>query len=445
MFLTREDGMILGPVCWLLGKIFNWIYMFVGFIGSHMGFTYVNLSVCVILFTFVLRGALFPLYFKQQRSSKIMSFIQPEIAKATKKYKGKTDQESMMKQQQETQKIQKKYGVSMASGCLTSLIQLPIFYGLYRVIQNIPAYVPSMTTKYEEIVGILKNANSDYINMITNVANESKVSTVTMAVKQLGDEPTKNQIIDVLDKLSTSDWDKLISAFNLSNDATLTSYVDQFHNMNQFLFGLNIADAPGWKLSIALVVPIVSALLQFLQTKISMKSSQNNNMDSNQQTANNMMKGMMYYMPIMSLIFCITLPIAIGLYWIVGSVIMIISQLIVDAYYNHQDKDELLAKCAEKAAKKQAKKKNPDKKSFYERMMDAQNGNVPTENSQSENINKMASSRLKSYVNPAHSVNVDSDDVTRRENVNYKPGSIGAKANIMLKYQNNSNDKGGNK
>ena len=45
MFLTREDGMILGPVCWLLGKIFNWIYMFVGFIGSHMGFTYVNLRV----------------------------------------------------------------------------------------------------------------------------------------------------------------------------------------------------------------------------------------------------------------------------------------------------------------------------------------------------------------------------------------------------------------
>lgn len=40
MFLTREDGMILGPVCWVLGKIFNWIYMFVGFIGiiweSHM-------------------------------------------------------------------------------------------------------------------------------------------------------------------------------------------------------------------------------------------------------------------------------------------------------------------------------------------------------------------------------------------------------------------------
>ena len=443
MFLTVEDGMILGPICWLLGKIFNWIYMFVGFIGSHMGFTYVNLSVCVILFTFVLRGALFPLYFKQQRSSKIMSFIQPEIAKATKKYKGKTDQDSV-KQQQETQKIQKKYGVSMASGCLTSLIQLPIFYGLYRVIQNIPAYVPSMTKTYGKIVEILSE-KTDYIKAISDVAGASKVSTVTMALKQMGDTPTNNQIIDVLDKFSKSDWDKLIANLDLTGNADLAGYVDQFHNMNQFLFGLNIADAPGWKLSIALVVPIVSALLQFLQTKISMKSSQNNNVDKSQQTANNMMKGMMYYMPVMSLIFCISLPIAIGLYWIVGSVIMIISQLIVDAYYNHQDKDELLAKCAEKAAKKQAKKKHPEKKSFYERMMDAQAGNVQTDNSQSENINKMASSRLKSYVNPAHSVNVDSEDVNNKANVNYRPGSIGSKANIMLQYQNKSNDKGGNK
>ena len=444
MFLTAEDGLILGPICWLFGNIFELIYKFVELITKAMGFNYVNLTVCVILFTFFIRACLFPLNFKQQKSSKIMSFIQPEIKKATKKYNGKTDQESLMKKNQETQKIQKKYGVSLTSGCLPTLIQLPVFYGLYRVIQNIPAYVPSMTKTYGKIVEILSE-KTDYIKAISDVAGASKVSTVTMALKQMGDTPTNNQIIDVLDKFSKSDWDKLIANLDLAGNADLTSYVDQFHNMNQFLFGLNIADAPGWKLSIALVVPIASALLQFLQTKISMKSSQNNNVDKSQQTANNMMKGMMYYMPVMSLIFCISLPIAIGLYWIVGSQIMIISQLIVDAYYNHQDKDELLAKCAEKAAKKQAKKKHPEKKSFYERMMDAQAGNVQTDNSQSENINKMASSRLKSYVNPAHSVNVDSEDVNNKADVNYRPGSIGSKANIMLQYQNKSNDKGGNK
>lgn len=39
----------------------------------------------------------------------------------------------------------------------------------------------------------------------------------------------------------------------------------------------------------------------------------------------------------------------------------------------------------------------------------------------------------------------DGDDLDKNKNVTYKPGSIGSKANIMLKYQNNSNDKGGNK
>ena len=139
MFLTVEDGLILGPICWLFGKIFDLMYKLIEIISNSMGIGYVNLSICVILFTFFIRACLFPLNFKQQKSSKIMSFIQPEINKATKKYNNKTDQESLMKKQQETQKIQKKYGVSLTSGCLPTLIQLPVFYGLYCVIQNIPA------------------------------------------------------------------------------------------------------------------------------------------------------------------------------------------------------------------------------------------------------------------------------------------------------------------
>ena len=127
----------------------------------------------------------------------------------------------------------------------------------------------------------------------------------------------------------------------------------------------------------------------------------------------------------MSLFICINLPIAIGLYWIIGSVITIITQLIINNYYKKCDKEAVLEKCRVKAAKKQAKKeaKHPGKKSFYERMMDAQNGNVSSDSTQSESINRMASSRLKSYTNP----------------------TVDSKANIMLQYQNKSNDKGGKK
>lgn len=468
MFLTVEDGMILGPICWLFGNIFELMYKLIEFIGSSIkGSGYVvNLSICVILFTFFIRACLFPLNFKQQKSSKIMSFIQPEINKATKKYNNKTDQESLMKKQQETQKIQKKYGVSLTSGCLPTLIQLPVFYGLYRVIQNIPAYVSDMTGKYEAIVAKIQTSSIDlskfselqqtlssnpkYYEVINAIAtdDQNKVSTAVTASTQmmkainegkLTDKEITNKIIDVLDKISSKDFEQIKEIFGISgNEAT---YIDNFAKMNDF-FGLNIADAPGLKLSAALIVPILSAVLQFVSSKISMSASNTNSNDPTAAQANSMMNMMTYGMPLMSLFICINLPIAIGLYWIIGSVITIITQLIINNYYKKCDKEAVLEKCRVKAAKKQAKKeaKHPGKKSFYEKMMDAQNGNVSSDSTQSESINRMASSRLKSYTNPTV------DEVKQSENnVHYKSGSIGSKANIMLQYQNKSNDKGGNK
>jgi YidC/Oxa1 family membrane protein insertase len=396
-----------------------------------------------------------------------MNFIQPEINKATKKYNNKTDQESMMKKNEETQKIQKKYGVSVTSGCLPSLIQLPVFYGLYRVIQNIPAYVGDMKTKYIYIVDAFKNIDissidtskleslgldnkATYIDVINAVATDAdgKVSTAVQsasvmmkAVDSSGNVST-DKVIDVLDKMSSTDWSQLLDVLNISKDSTVSSYVDQFNNMNQFIFGINISEAPGMKLTAALIVPILSAVMQFISSKITMKASQNNanKNDPAQAQANSMMSMMTYGMPLMSFFICLNLPVAIGIYWTIGAVISIITQLIINNYYNKCDMEAVLEKCKEKAAKKEAKRqeKHPGKKSFYEKMMDAQNGNVSTENSQSESINKMASSRLKSYTNATV------DEVKKTENkVHYKEGSIGSKANIMLQYQNKSNEKGG--
>lgn len=468
MFLTVEDGLILGPICWLFGNIFELLYKFVGFISEnlfHVG--YVNLSICVILFTFIIRGCLFPINFKQQKSSKIMNYIQPEINKATKKYNNKTDQESMIKKNQETQRIQKKYGVSMTGGCLPALLQLPVFYGLYRVIQNIPAYVGDMKTKYEYIVESIMNAsidttklealgldsNAGYLDVINAIATDAdgNVSTAVMAARTMMQSSTDgrtvatNRIIDVLDKISASDWDQILETFKFQSEAVTTnvaSYVNEFQQMNQFLFGINISDAPGFRMTIAIIVPIASAVAQLISSVISMKSSQNNSNDPAQASAQSMMKFMTYGFPIMSFFICVSLPVAIGLYWTVGAVIAIITQLIINAYYKKCDMEKVLEKSMEKAAKKEEKRKakHPDRKSFYERMLDAQNGNVSSDGNQSDNINRMAGSRLKSYNNPTV------DEVKHTTNTtHYKAGSIGSKANIMLQYQNQSNDKGGKK
>ena len=263
MFLTVEDGLILGPICWLFGKIFDLMYKLIELISNSMGIGYVNLSICVILFTFFIRACLFPLNFKQQKSSKIMSFN-----KATKKYNNKTDQESLMKKQQETQKIQKKYGVSLTSGCLPTLIQLPVFYGLYRVIQNIPAYVEDMKGKYDAIVTSMQSVAIDkidasklqaigldsgakYYDIINAVATdkEGQVSTAVTASKQMmtaasNGDLTNNKVIDVLDKISTYDWSQLQDIFGFTSGKE-ADYIQNFENMNRFLFNMNIADAPG--------------------------------------------------------------------------------------------------------------------------------------------------------------------------------------------------------
>lgn len=464
MFLTVEDGIILGPICWLFGKILEIIYRFIEIISNNFGIEYVNLSICIILFTIVIRGCLFPLNFRQQKSSKVMNLIQPEINKATKKYNNKTDQESMMKKNEITQSIQKKYGVSMTSGCLTSFIQLPIIWGLYRVIQNIPAYISDLKDKYVFIVNAMKSATfnssalkdleldstASYYDVVNAIVSDDtgKVSTAVSAAQTMMDsvsdgKVSNNSVIDVLDKMSATDWNQLVNVFDFGSNADkVNSYIDQFQQMNQFLFGINISETPGFKLSVALIVPILSAVFQLISSKMSMNNSNNNSTDPAAAQTNGMMKTMMYGMPIFSFFICISLPVAIGIYWTIGALISIITQLIINSYYKRCDTDKLLEKCKEKAAKKAAKKeaKHPGKKSFYEKMMDAQNGNVNTEENQSGNINKMAGSRLKTYNNPTV------DEIKRTENsTHYKEGSLGAKANLMLKYQNNGNDNGGKK
>ena len=90
MFLTQSGGFIIKPISRLLGAILSLLYRGLNAIGVE------SIGIAIILFTLIVRLIIFPLMYKQNRSSKIMSMIQPEINKATKKYRGKTDQQSMM-------------------------------------------------------------------------------------------------------------------------------------------------------------------------------------------------------------------------------------------------------------------------------------------------------------------------------------------------------------
>ena len=85
-----------------------------------------------------------PMTINQQRSTKMMSVINPEVQAIQKKYRNKKDQASMMKQQEEIQQVYDKYGTSMMGGCLPMLVQVPLLLALYPVIYDIQTYVPAI-------------------------------------------------------------------------------------------------------------------------------------------------------------------------------------------------------------------------------------------------------------------------------------------------------------
>ena len=154
----------MGPIASVFGYIMDFLFR----ITSSMGI--MNIGLCIILFTIITKLLLFPLTIKQQESSKLMSLMNPEIKAVQNRYKGKTDQASMAKQQVEMQAVYEKYGSNPMAGCLPMAIQLPIIFALYRVIYNIPAYVPSVRVFFDNVANPLME-QPDYINKISELAS----------------------------------------------------------------------------------------------------------------------------------------------------------------------------------------------------------------------------------------------------------------------------------
>lgn len=358
MLLTKSTTFIIGPVATLLGYIMNGIF----WVQSQIGIE--SIGLCIILFTIVIYMLLMPLTIKQQKFSKLQSKMNPELQAIQKKYKDKRqDQAAMMKMNEETQAVYQKYGVNPMGSCLQLIIQMPILFALYRVIWNIPAYVGTVKNAFLPLAQALMNVSGAQ-DFMAEIASKNAVSFKEM---------TELTLIDVLYKFKPENWSALLKQFpDLSS--LITSTQGDVDRMNYFL-GLNIADSPasifqtaiaaGSVLMIiaALLVPVLSALTQWLNTKL--MSTQNDTQPASGGAADTMaatMKSMNVMMPIMSAVFCFTLPVGMGIYWIIGAVVRSIQQLVVNKHIDKMDLDDIVKKNIEKANKKRAKQGLPPQK-----------------------------------------------------------------------------------
>src|SRR5450631_2595669 len=126
----------LAPLEWVVAWLmvgFHTIFKAIG-LPAEAGYTW---ALSIVGLVIVIRIILIPLFVKQIHSSRRMQLIQPEMAKIQKKYKGKTDPDSRQAMTQETMALYKRTGTNPFSSCLPILLQSPIFFALFRVLNSL--------------------------------------------------------------------------------------------------------------------------------------------------------------------------------------------------------------------------------------------------------------------------------------------------------------------
>ncbi len=128
-------GTLLWPIKWVIEAIlvtFHSIWTAVGF-GPDDGLTWVLSILGLVL---VVRAALIPLFVRQIKSQRKMLEIAPQLKKIQEKYKGKRDQFSREAMSRETMELYRRTGTSPFASCLPLLIQMPIFFSLFQVLEG---------------------------------------------------------------------------------------------------------------------------------------------------------------------------------------------------------------------------------------------------------------------------------------------------------------------
>ncbi|WP_062382728.1 membrane protein insertase YidC [Demequina iriomotensis] len=124
---------ILYPLEWVVANvmvIWHWVWSAIG-LDPAAGITWA-LSIVGLVIT--IRAALIPLFVKQINASRAMQVIAPDLKKIQDKYKGKKDQASREAMSRETMELYSKHKTNPFASCLPMLIQAPIFFALFRVL-----------------------------------------------------------------------------------------------------------------------------------------------------------------------------------------------------------------------------------------------------------------------------------------------------------------------
>lgn len=409
---------IIEPIASLLGKVLD--VLFVGINAIGLG----NIAIAIILFTLLVKLLMLPLTAKQSKMMKLNSIIGPEVRAIQNKYKDKKgDQNAMLKMQEETKAVYAKYGTSQMGGCVQMLIQFPILLALYRVFQRIPMYVTSLKALFINILGDGSNgimSAADYSDFMSNTFNTGTLAKV--------DWSNVNDAVVAMNSFTTEQWNLLKEHFT-SYASVIADNQAKITEMNTFL-GINVSQVPTLALNIAILIPILSGVTQYISVRVSQGKS---NQDDSDNPAAASMKMMNIFMPIMSAFIAFSVPAGLGLYWIATAVIQTIIQICINRYYDKLGVDEIVRRNVEQRNKKRAKKGLPPEK--IAKNATTSTKKIDSETKSQERIDKLQQKKEQN----------DKKVKEILEATNYyksaKPGSLAEKAGMVAKYNEKNSKK----
>ena len=287
------------PFGWLLGQL----YHLTG-----------NYGVAMIIFALAVQTVLLPIRAKSKKSMMKMSRLQPRVQDIQRRYAG--DQQ---KQNEMVQKLYQDEGASMGAGCLWSLVPLLILFPLFTVIREPITYILGDGENAAKIVEVIKGLDSSLFN--------AKMGTY--------DQVFAAQAI-------TQYAAELKEAIPSISEATLAG-------INFDFYGINLGAIPQFNIFSAtwawtwaniglFLIPVISAGSQVLQMWISQKM--NNSVITNDKgvqdkeaaeksQAAQSTKFMLWMMPLMSLWIGFTVAAGLSVYWFIGGVYSMVSDIIM--------------------------------------------------------------------------------------------------------------------
>lgn len=265
----------------VLGYIIRFFYDLVG----------QNYFITILIFTLFTKVVLFPLAWIQIKSMEKMNKMSVKQKEIQDKYKN--DKE---KQTQELMNLYKENKVNPLSGCLPLIIQIPIIFAMFYIVKQPLTYI--VQTPQEEIKTYTQQLlNKEDVNEKEMQANELLIAK-------------EHNLINM----------QVIPGINLGDVPS-----------NVFSKDENKKASP-----ISLAIPILTFIVSFLLNKYSQKNTQQTPEQAEMQKTTNLM------MPLMSAFFSYAMPLALGVYWLFGSMLQFVQQFMINKIVK-KDKEKILA------------------------------------------------------------------------------------------------------